>query len=224
MSRAAAMRSKGDPMSLFWLGLAIGMSLSISGFLILRVTPFNAGASGRSGTGSLLLAETTVRTSLAWAALAASSLLMAVVVSDGQVQPASPPGTSTPTSPMEPAPTSADSDIARMKSYISAINLVAKGPQTAEPKSQVGGLPDVETMIGDLERRLRANSADIEGWRTLGWSYSNTNRPNQAVKAYEQALTLAPDRSDIQEALKTAMTAAGTGVPPPLPSSTGFTD
>lgn len=211
-------------MLLFWFGLVIGIVLSLASFSILRVAPLTGGAAGRSERGTPRLAETTVSASGAMAALAAGSLLMLVLASGGSFQLASPSGSLTSTSPMEPAPTPADSDIARMKSYISAINLVAKGSPAAEPKSQVGELPDVESMIGGLERRLRANSTDIEGWRTLGWSYSNTNRPSQAVKAYEQALVIAPDRSDIREALEAAKTAAGAVVPPPLPSSTGVTD
>lgn len=51
-------------------------------------------------------------------------------------------------------------------------------------------LPDVETMIARLVERLAAAPEDVAGWRMLGWSYANTERPEQAAAAYAKAAEL----------------------------------
>jgi cytochrome c-type biogenesis protein CcmH len=58
-------------------------------------------------------------------------------------------------------------------------------------------LDDVDTMISRLEQRLQANPNDGEGYRMLGWSYQNTGKPAEAIKAYAQAVRLLPGRADV---------------------------
>lgn len=97
-----------------------------------------------------------------------------------------------------------DADIARLKGYLSSAGDASLGLKTRERKSEDGGLPDVETMIARLETRLKAEPDDVEGWRTLGWSYLNTAQPFKAVIAYQKAIEIAPNRSDLAEALESA--------------------
>jgi cytochrome c-type biogenesis protein CcmH len=82
--------------------------------------------------------------------------------------------------------------------------------------AQSTGLPDVNTMIAKLVTRLEKEPDDVRGWKMLGWSYLNTERPDEAKKAYETALKLDPDDIEIKkglEAIKAAQTAT-TGTPP----------
>jgi cytochrome c-type biogenesis protein CcmH len=59
-------------------------------------------------------------------------------------------------------------------------------------------LDDVDTMIAKLEARLKDNPDDGEGFRMLGWSLTNTGKPDLALSAYRRALKLIPERADVQ--------------------------
>ncbi len=106
----------------------------------------------------------------------------------------------------------ADSEIARIEKYLAstkiAPQLLASPARMTSPA--VEGLPDVETMIAGLAKRLEAEPGDVDGWRTLGWSYANTSRPAEAVKAYQRAVALAPDQQDLKDALAQAQRATST--------------
>lgn len=65
-------------------------------------------------------------------------------------------------------------------------------------------LPDVETMISRLAARLEGNRQDVDGWRMLGWSYLHTARYDEAVKAFEIALSIDPANSDVASSLAEA--------------------
>jgi len=75
-------------------------------------------------------------------------------------------------------------------------------------------LPDVNTMIGRLEARLKTNPQDGNGWRMLGWSYFNTERYDEAAAAYAKAMELDPSSTELQRAHEEAKAkAAGGGAP-----------
>lgn len=61
-------------------------------------------------------------------------------------------------------------------------------------------LPDVDTMIERLAKRLEASPNDPEGWRMLGWSYFETGKYPEAVAAYAKAVALAPRDAGFQSA------------------------
>lgn len=61
-------------------------------------------------------------------------------------------------------------------------------------------LPDVDTMIERLAKRLEDSPNDPEGWRMLGWSYFETQKYPEAVKAYARAVALAPRDAGFQSA------------------------
>jgi len=103
----------------------------------------------------------------------------------------------------------ADADVARIRAYLeSAGRSPAPKLQSTSPQHEDSGLPDVNTMIAQLEVRLETSPGDVDGWRTLGWSYRHTDRPGEAVVAYERAAALAPERTDIAEALAEARSAS----------------
>ena len=68
-----------------------------------------------------------------------------------------------------------------------------------------GSLDDVDTMIAKLAERLKTDVTDGEGFRMLGWSYLNTNRPAEAVTAYATAVKLLPGRADVHAGYGEAM-------------------
>lgn len=77
---------------------------------------------------------------------------------------------------------------------------VAAGPLGTTQAGTDAMLPDVDTMIDRLAKRLEASPNDPEGWRMLGWSYFATGRHPEAVKAYAKAVGLKPGDAAIQAA------------------------
>ena len=83
-----------------------------------------------------------------------------------------------------------------------------QGTQATRPMPAGQSLADVDTMIGRLEQRLEANPEDANGWRMLGWSYFNTQRFADAVKAYGRAVELQKDNPTLRSLLGEAMVKA----------------
>ena len=76
-----------------------------------------------------------------------------------------------------------------------------RSTETEEPASMAATgrqLPDVNTMIEQLATRLETTPGDIEGWRTLGWSYLNTARYEEAATAYARAVELDPASAQLK--------------------------
>jgi cytochrome c-type biogenesis protein CcmH len=76
-----------------------------------------------------------------------------------------------------------------------------------EPASKVADgklLPDVSTMIERLAARLETAPDDVQGWRTLGWSYFNTGRYEKAAAAYAKAAELDPNSAEIKASYEEA--------------------
>jgi cytochrome c-type biogenesis protein CcmH/NrfG len=88
-------------------------------------------------------------------------------------------------------------------------------PAATSPKNAADTLPDVDTMIAKLISRLEEDPNDVNGWKMLGWSYLNTNRPIDAAKAYETALKLQPASPEIKNALERASLALNNNAPAP---------
>jgi cytochrome c-type biogenesis protein CcmH/NrfG len=76
---------------------------------------------------------------------------------------------------------------------------------SATPESAT--LPDVDVMIAKLVARLEKQPDDVKGWKMLGWSYLNTEKPEDAVRAYETALKLEPSDDEIRKGLEAAKAA-----------------
>jgi cytochrome c-type biogenesis protein CcmH len=59
-------------------------------------------------------------------------------------------------------------------------------------------------MIERLAARLETAPDDVNGWRMLGWSYFNTERYDEAVKAYAKAVELDPNSDELKSAYEQA--------------------
>lgn len=75
-------------------------------------------------------------------------------------------------------------------------------------------LDDVDTMMSRLEQRLQ-DKPNGEGYRMLGWSYQNTGKPADALKAYAKAVELLPDRADVHAGYGEAMVGVANDVVTP---------
>ena len=68
---------------------------------------------------------------------------------------------------------------------------------------------NVQDMIGALEKKLKGNTSDANGWRMLGWSYFETGRYPDAAKAYRTAATIDPTKAEYWSALGEATVLSG---------------
>jgi tetratricopeptide (TPR) repeat protein len=70
--------------------------------------------------------------------------------------------------------------------------------QTNEPDSadEKGLSSDMLQQIEHLIKEAASKEATAETWRQLGNIYFDTDQPEQAIKAYERALSLRPDDAD----------------------------
>lgn len=84
--------------------------------------------------------------------------------------------------------------LARLQNYAGSI--AAEDP--APPKAASTMLPDVNTMIERLAARLETNPKDLEGWRTLGWSYFHMARYDLAATAFGRAVELDPASAELK--------------------------
>ena len=81
----------------------------------------------------------------------------------------------------------------------------AKVPRNAD------GTPDIDTMIGGLQKKMEANPDNAKGWMMLGRSYMVIKRYPEAAKSYERALKLKPQSADLMMALADSLAMASNG-------------
>ena len=80
----------------------------------------------------------------------------------------------------------------------------AERAQAAEALAQQ---QQIENMVAGLAARLKAAPDDLQGWLRLARSYMVMERFPAAVKAFQQAARLAPERTDILVAWSEALLA-----------------
>lgn len=107
----------------------------------------------------------------------------------------------------EPDEVPAAQEFEALKAYADDIDSKPQPAATASSAPASAALPDVDTMITKLVARLQEKPEDANGWKMLGWSYLNTERPQEAVRAYETALKLQPDDAEIKIGLEKAKSA-----------------
>jgi cytochrome c-type biogenesis protein CcmH len=100
--------------------------------------------------------------------------------------------------------TDSDPALAALRAYAGKIDGRPQATVAMTPVADTAELPDVGTMIAMLVARLEQQPDDVGGWKMLGWSYSNTGRPEEASKAYRRALELDPGDVEAQKALAEA--------------------
>jgi cytochrome c-type biogenesis protein CcmH/NrfG len=107
----------------------------------------------------------------------------------------------------------ADDPLAQLKEYAGSIATEQRA-STATAPAAGKMLPDVNTMIDKLAARLEANPKDVEGWRTLGWSYFHTERFEQAASAFSRAVDLDPNSAELKRSYDEAKAkASGSAAP-----------
>ena len=84
-------------------------------------------------------------------------------------------------------------------------------PQARPEGQRPAKLGSVDEMIERLVQRLKRNPEDVEGWRTLGWSYLNTDRFEEASAAYAKAIKLKPNDAEFRSAYGEALVRAAAG-------------
>ena len=97
--------------------------------------------------------------------------------------------------------------LARLQNYAGSIPADDPSP----PKAAGTMLPDVSTMIDRLAARLESNPKELEGWRTLGWSYFHMARYDQAATAFGRAVDLDPASTELKRSYDDAKAKAAAG-------------
>jgi cytochrome c-type biogenesis protein CcmH len=86
------------------------------------------------------------------------------------------------------------------------------GPHgSTKPDQPVG---DVNTMIAQLEGKLKENPNDPGRWRMLGWSYFETGDLMRSAQAYRRAAEFEPNNAENWSSLGEALQVASTSVSP----------
>jgi cytochrome c-type biogenesis protein CcmH len=77
--------------------------------------------------------------------------------------------------------------------------------QAAAPAPEQAAAGEVAQLIAGLEQKMQSTPDDPEGWRMLGWSYFQTGRYADAVRAYGKAIALNPSGEGYQSAYGEAL-------------------
>lgn len=112
-------------------------------------------------------------------------------------------------------PTSIDSSsavsgraLASLRDYADRIRgkqqSIASLESNVSAKSASPDLPDVDTMIERLAKRVAADPSNVDDLAMLGWSYVNTGKYAEGVEAYKQAVARDPQNSKLQGILSEA--------------------
>ena len=120
----------------------------------------------------------------------------------------------------------ADQALQALRAYADKIDSTQQSAAAKSPTSVPAVLPGVDTMIAKLAARLEKQPDDVNGWKMLGWSFLNMDRPEEAARAYETALKLDPSNLETKKGLEAAKAAqtATTGTPPSDPATSSAAD
>lgn len=93
---------------------------------------------------------------------------------------------------------------------ITASNLTPAAAPAADQSHPAG---DLEPLIVELEEKMQSpeNSGDPEGWRLLGWAYSQTGRFTDSAEAYGKARAINPKEAEYSSAMGEALLLAAEG-------------
>ena len=95
-----------------------------------------------------------------------------------------------------------------------AVAVLRSGKGSQDPvagTAEATAVPEVETMISGLEKKLKDNPQDARGWHLLGQAYYHVGRYPDAVKAYARAVELDPKNAEAWSALGEVQVLTGPG-------------
>ena len=81
-----------------------------------------------------------------------------------------------------------------------AAPVAGTAPAESTAAAGAGGQPalqQIESMVGKLAERMKANPGDAEGWTMLARSYAVLGRFDEAIPAYAHAAELQPDNASL---------------------------
>ncbi|MFP5453913.1 MAG: tetratricopeptide repeat protein, partial [Alphaproteobacteria bacterium] len=87
----------------------------------------------------------------------------------------------------------------------------AGSQESSAEKAEATAVPEVETMIAGLEKKLQEAPQDARGWHLLGQAYYHVGRYPDAVKAYSRAVELDPKNAEAWSALGEVQVLTGQG-------------
>lgn len=87
----------------------------------------------------------------------------------------------------------------------------ATSTESGAEKAEATAVPEVETMIAGLEKKLQDNPRDARGWHLLGQAYYHVGRYPDAVEAYSRAVELDPKDAEAWSALGEVQVLTGPG-------------
>lgn len=190
-------------MSLTLLGwLLIVSSIAISALLVVPLPSASSTVLSRLRSSSSWFGQDLRGTTATLIAPAAVFLIIAgigTVTSYVVVPPATSGSGDAISNPQSPSGEDGEM-LARLDDYARSVGAEQPTPASAPGKM----LPDVNTMIERLAARLKAAPDDVQGWRTLGWSYFNTGRYDDAAAAYAKAVALDPSSAEIKASYEDA--------------------
>ena len=110
-------------------------------------------------------------------------------------------------SPQAPSPDPAVRQLQEFASTLPIAPASSSGSRTSRTE-----LPPVEELTQRLVTRLEKNPKDVVGWRTLGWSYFNLQRFDQAASTYAKAIEANPTIAEFYSARAEALVKAANDV------------
>jgi cytochrome c-type biogenesis protein CcmH len=84
--------------------------------------------------------------------------------------------------------------------------------QTAGNTDAAPRRADVDAILAQLERRLKARPDDVQGWQALGWANASLKNYDRSVEAYSRAVALKNSSPDLHSALGEVLTLAADGM------------
>ena len=73
----------------------------------------------------------------------------------------------------------------------------APSQEAQAPMVPQGPTPEQRAALKELEARVQKDPNDVEAWVQLGDLHYDTDRPMEAIRAYERAMTLKPGNPDV---------------------------
>ncbi|MBV1690161.1 tetratricopeptide repeat protein [Novosphingobium sp. G106] len=111
---------------------------------------------------------------------------------------------------------------ALIAAFAVGVAIMRKPAASPPPSAPVAAADNGMVSIETLEKRTQAQPDDVSGWQMLGAAYYNEARYEDAVRAYDKASTLAPEKPAVWSALGEARVMASKSDPMPATAAAAF--